>query len=429
MSNKAYNIGRYRLEPYRGHKTRHTCPQCKKAGKFSRYIDRQTGLFLADNVGKCNRLDNCGYHFTPRQYFEQTPAALQSVQHTQAQVKPESARRPIEIPAEYFQPSLKGYGANNFVKFLCRLFGEARALELAALYHLGTSNAIWPGACIFWLVDRTGRTFAGQVFDFDPATGKTIRETGADGRERRRSNWVHYAIDRSLKAQGKPAPAWLKTYIEQAARFPFCFGLHQLSDSNDRRPVAVVESAKTCLIMTGFEPSAVWLAVGSLSYLNAERLAPAKNRTIILYPDKGCFQAWELKASELRAAGFVVAVSDFLERHTDARAKDDIADLYIRATLAPNAPQSAQERPTASEPPQHTTEPPQPATAPGNGLPDNFARVGETLEFNGLPIAWLNAEEVAEAVAAAPHLALEILAAASPAAGTLIDRFGLECDA
>lgn len=33
---------RYTLEPYNGIKTRYKCPNCEKAGQFTRYIDRYT---------------------------------------------------------------------------------------------------------------------------------------------------------------------------------------------------------------------------------------------------------------------------------------------------------------------------------------------------------------------------------------------------
>ena len=34
------------------------------------YIDTENNnQYLSDNVGKCNRLDKCGYHYTPKQYF------------------------------------------------------------------------------------------------------------------------------------------------------------------------------------------------------------------------------------------------------------------------------------------------------------------------------------------------------------------------
>ena len=65
---------RYQLERYRGRSTRHVCPQCGRKGVFTRYIDTYNGnIYISDNVGKCDRLDKCGYHYTPYQYYTDNP--------------------------------------------------------------------------------------------------------------------------------------------------------------------------------------------------------------------------------------------------------------------------------------------------------------------------------------------------------------------
>ena len=64
---------KYQLEKYRGRNTRHVCPQCGRKNVFTRYIDTTTHRYISDNVGKCNRLDKCGYHYTPQQYFTDNP--------------------------------------------------------------------------------------------------------------------------------------------------------------------------------------------------------------------------------------------------------------------------------------------------------------------------------------------------------------------
>ena len=60
---------RYTLEKYRGIRSRYTCPQCGRKYVFTRYIDTETNQYISDDVGKCSRLDKCGYHYTPKQYF------------------------------------------------------------------------------------------------------------------------------------------------------------------------------------------------------------------------------------------------------------------------------------------------------------------------------------------------------------------------
>ena len=65
---------RYQLERYRGRSTRYICPQCKRKHCFTRYIDTyNNNEYISDNVGKCNRIDKCGYHYTPKQYYTDNP--------------------------------------------------------------------------------------------------------------------------------------------------------------------------------------------------------------------------------------------------------------------------------------------------------------------------------------------------------------------
>ena len=68
------NTYRFILERYRGISTRYTCPQCGRKQTFTRYIDTENNNnYLSERVGKCNRLDKCGYHYTPKQYFTDNP--------------------------------------------------------------------------------------------------------------------------------------------------------------------------------------------------------------------------------------------------------------------------------------------------------------------------------------------------------------------
>ena len=67
------NIYRYQLDRYRGRSTRYVCPQCHRKGTFTRYIDTYNNIYISENVGKCNRIDKCGYHYTPKQYYTDNP--------------------------------------------------------------------------------------------------------------------------------------------------------------------------------------------------------------------------------------------------------------------------------------------------------------------------------------------------------------------
>ena len=65
---------RFILEPYKGVSTRHTCPNCHRKRCFSKYIDTEKQIQFPDYVGRCDHEQKCGYHFTPRDYFERNPS-------------------------------------------------------------------------------------------------------------------------------------------------------------------------------------------------------------------------------------------------------------------------------------------------------------------------------------------------------------------
>lgn len=102
------NEHRYILEPYKGMNTRYRCPDCNKGKTFSRYIDRETGEHIANHVGRCERLDNCSYHLTPKQYFQDNNISFDTFpKKPHAKPKPDksdSVKKAVSfIPLEVFK--------------------------------------------------------------------------------------------------------------------------------------------------------------------------------------------------------------------------------------------------------------------------------------------------------------------------------------
>ena len=65
---------RFTLETYdRTKQNRYACPNCGKQKEFTKYIDRTGEITFPDYVGKCNRVNKCGYHYTPSMYFKEHP--------------------------------------------------------------------------------------------------------------------------------------------------------------------------------------------------------------------------------------------------------------------------------------------------------------------------------------------------------------------
>ena len=332
---------RYALQPYAGPASRYTCPACERRRELARYVDTETGELLPDEYGKCNRADNCGYHFSPyhtapggQSYAEQVREAehpaWQPAQPWAARSTAPTPPRPapalvVSIPADVLQATLGHYGHNSLAQLLQNHFGVGVARELLSRFALGTS-AHWPGACVFWLIDEQGRVRGGQVVLYDE-TGHTVKQPT------RCTTWAHTALTARYRRAGQPAPDWLTAYSSaEVPKCPCLFGLPQLATAPATQPVALVESAKTAMLCTPYLPAYTWLATMGKSYLTAERLAPVKYRPLVLFPDAGATTDWQRRADELRAQGFTVRVSDWLESTaTDEQraAGLDLADVLL----------------------------------------------------------------------------------------------------
>ena len=302
---------RYILEPYKGMNTRYRCPSCQQKDKtFTLYIDTETGEHIHPTVGRCNRESNCGYHLTPKQYFETNKVfnygteSRKSNRETRTNIL--CVKRTSSIAIDIFDKSRTSYDCNYFVQYLLSLFGKNITIELLKKYPIGTSK-YWNGATVFWQIDTQGKVRTGKIMLYNPTTGKRVKEPF------NHINWVHKAL--------KQDEFELKQCL---------FGEELLIDKT--KPIAVCESEKTAVIASVYLPQFIWVAVGSLTNLNAERCNVLKGRTVILFPDLKGFDKWSNKAKELsHIANFVT--SDLLERKaTDIERKQalDLADFLVK---------------------------------------------------------------------------------------------------
>jgi hypothetical protein len=306
------------LEPYKGSRTRHRCPGCSKPREFTRYIDTETGQHIAPHVGKCNRENKCGYHYTPRQYFldnptEETRAWLQSDQHLKTYTPPPP---PVDyIPPRYLERTRQKMERNNFYRFLVKLFGEAEAARLADLYKLGTSKK-WEDfgglTPVFWQINKAGKICNLKLQAYNPHTGKRIKSKTR-------------IIGKQLLPNGNLTQCF--------------FGEHLLSAAPSA-PVAIVESEKTAMIMASIKPDQVWIATGGKSgaswKTNPTVYHALTGRKVILYPDLNAFEDWEEAARNIAHICPQVSVFKELEQYAtpeQIQEGDDIADFYIPALL------------------------------------------------------------------------------------------------
>ncbi len=315
---------RFILELYKGMNTRYHCPDpnCGKGKTFSHYIDTITGDHIHPTVGRCNREINCGYHYTPKQYFNDNPNDYKKRYNSFSTQQPKVYKPKLEtpqqkfvsfIPVVVFKKSLQigktltqVAETNLFVKFLIDIFGVEVANEMVSRYYIASSKH-WNGATVFWQIDSKGKIRTGKIMLYNPITGKRVKEPF------NHITWVHKSLKQS----------------EFGLRQCF-FGEHLLIDKT--KPIAIVESEKTAVIASIYLPQFIWLAVGSLTNLNVEKCSVLNGRTVILFPDLNGYEKWRNMATKLsHLAKFTV--SDLLECNaSEAERKQglDLADYLIR---------------------------------------------------------------------------------------------------
>jgi hypothetical protein len=291
------------------------CPACQKK-RFVRYYDDEKRQYLPESVGRCDREVKCGYHYSVTEYIKDQLMQGKGITFKPLIKKSLDVNRPVElsfISFETFRKSLIHYHKNNFISFLNRLFDKKKVAFLIDEFKIGTSKH-WSGATVFWQLDNNGKIRTGKIMLYDPQTGKRVKRDVAY------IQWVHKILK-------------LKNYnLEQCL-----FGLHQLPKATSK-PVAIVESEKTAVLMTGFYPGYCWMATGGLSNLTYSKMKVLSPRKIILYPDLGGWDKWHEKAGDLIQKRLDVQVSTILEKHCSFKDREsgyDIADYFIKEKMFP----------------------------------------------------------------------------------------------
>lgn len=232
---KRVDYSKFHLEKYKGKSTRYECPSCGKSNEFTRFID-SNGNHIADNVGICNRKNNCGHTYTPAQYFSDCPEEKAKWADDTPQVQltwRERARRNAvkvfalspRIKAAKQEPTLEEIETENGwrrwwdnAKALPNTKGggylEGRNLSVDLAMAAGVRFSMeWYGrpAVLFPIHNRGGELIAvscryidGRI-EVDPATGKT-EEVFPNGAKKKTLNGgpnnlgVFYATPDALKA-------------------------------------------------------------------------------------------------------------------------------------------------------------------------------------------------------------------------------------
>lgn len=277
------------------------CPSCNKK-RFVKYVECESGEYLPDDIGRCDREQKCGYHKAPER-----GNGMVYNRYSNSSPKPLPPLKDFTLSDVYLKKSLRNYEANTLIQWIASLPGWDidRAISVARLYNIGTSKEGW---AIFWQVDEAQKVRSGKMMKYSKS-GRRVKEGYSQ-------DWVHSKLKR-------------KGHLKSFELVQCFFGLHLLSD----KPVAIVESEKTAIIASQYLPQFTWMASGQLNGINEYKISPLRGRNIVLFPDIGCYHEWNTKALDLSKIANIT-VSALLENKASEEDDGyDLADYLIRFNL------------------------------------------------------------------------------------------------
>lgn len=299
---------RFVLQKYkRGNKT--TCPNCGKKRCFVRYIDIEGKIHFPDYVGRCDHEQSCQYHYKPSDYFKNNPMSINYVGCKSHTTKVMQHEQPTSyIDNELMERTLSNYSINPLFVFLTGIIGKEETERIFRLYKVGTSKK-WNGATVYWQIDRYGQVRSGKIMLYNSSDGHRVKEPHSY------VSWVHSEL-----------------HLDNFNMKQCLFGEHLLSQYPSK-PIAIVESEKSALIASHFMSDFIWLATGGIhGCFKEESIQVLKNRSVMLCPDLGAFEAWKAKIPMLSAVCSKVIISEHLELvATEEQRKKglDIADFLL----------------------------------------------------------------------------------------------------
>ena len=346
---------------------KHICPNCNQK-TFVLYISTESGEYLPTDFGRCDREQNCNYHKAPpkgKKGYLIDFLALSSISdkayklvdlngiisiipksqileqlenkcfvsewylktstinylnseykyfNTDAvtyvnEVKKTKAPEPIKPSFHSLELLDKMYFENpindNLSIFLNTIFTPDEVFKAMQNYFISGTNYFWNNATVFWQINHKEQVQGAKIMLYNKQDGKRIKQPY------NHINWLHKAI--------------------KEPDFNLCqclFGLHRINEDY-QKTIAIVESEKTAIVMSIILPDFIWLATGSKGNFKFDLLEPIKKRNIIAFPDKGEYNNWLNKATELSAYGFKIVVSDLIE-NTDFENGFDLVDYYFQ---------------------------------------------------------------------------------------------------
>lgn len=311
MTNYKYSLEKYQS----GGKNRYGCPSCNQNKVFVRYIDNLSKEYIDSTVGKCNRIEKCGYHKTPHEHLGNYFNVFNPVPTQAIQPKPTFyCNEDLVIDSLQVDNNKRC----NLFKYFTHFFYEDKISECFNKYFVGSSNK-FPNATIFWQLDTRMAVRCGKTMLYNFKTGKR--------------NKAHFN--------------WLRNTDELTELRQVFFGVHLINYFPDYS-IGIVESEKTAMLCDlFFEEKIIWIASGGLQGLSESKFKDLYGREIILFPDLSSSHSknsaaylWEKKAKEIgEKLNLSIKINYFLEKfatEVDKENQEDLGDFIIKQILKKN---------------------------------------------------------------------------------------------
>ena len=210
------------------------------------------------------------------------------------------------VPDEFVKKTVSERYVDTLRSYLIEVFGFEVMADVYARYLVG---AVSDGRTVFWKIDQQGRVRNGKLMRY-----------GLDGHRDKATPNSILAVPAILKSQKK---------IPEDQKFDdVLFGEHLLADHRDK-PVGLVESEKTALVLTAAMPGFVWIATGGATQ-NIERartLLAGCNVTV--FPDADAEEQWRKYFASEPGWKFDIICSQVAKERGTGWEKCDLADIII----------------------------------------------------------------------------------------------------
>ena len=268
---------------------------------------------LLQSTLDCDRVDSCGYHYTPKDFFKDNDLTIVNSDRSAPKIlrKSITKKEPSQISHSDVKRCIKGLEKSSLVQFLYNRFGKWHTAPILSKYLIGQCYHWNENNPVYWQIDIKGRVRTGKIMKYNPSNGKRVKKP------RSYITWMHSI----LKYQNYKLVQCL-------------FGEHLLT-KYPKKVIGVVESEKTALIASIVFDDLLWLATGGKTNMKADKFKVLEGRKVCLFPDINSFDEWSIIADDLSSIITDITVSDLLEKEaTEIERKEgyDLADYIIRYT-------------------------------------------------------------------------------------------------